>query len=198
MSASADDFSALLFAVSRGDQQAAARLSQQYESKVRIVARVLLGPALRPYLDSIDMVQSVHRSLLMGLRHDKFDISSPEKLIALATTMVRRKVARQWRHLRRQQRLENGNQDSANLAHTLSSLSSTETDPARAAQFNEQVEHLCSRLDPVERRILELRSEGYSTAEIAEQLSLKAVTLRVRMTRLRERLLANGLVHEWL
>jgi RNA polymerase sigma-70 factor (ECF subfamily) len=132
------------------------------------------------------------------LRHDKFDISSPEKLIALATTMVRRKVARQWRHLRRQQRLENGNQDSANLAHTLSSLSSTETDPASAAQFNEQVEHLCSRLDPVERRILELRSEGYSTAEIAEQLSLKAVTLRVRMTRLRERLLANGLVHEWL
>ena len=198
MNEPADDYSALLAAVHRGDQQAATLLSQRYESKVRIVARVLLGPALRPHLDSIDMVQSVHRSLLVGLRQDKFDISTPEKLIALTTTLVRRKIARQWRHLRRQQRLESGNQNSSNLAHTLSSLSSTEVDPARAAQFNEQVEQLCRRLNPIERRILELRSEGYSTDEIAEQLDLKPVTLRVRMTRLRERLLATGLIHEWL
>src|SRR3989442_15562916 len=108
-----EDFAALLIAGRRGDQTAALRLCQQYESKVRIVARVLLGPALRPYLDSIDLIQSVHRSLLLGLRQDKFDISSPDKLIALATTLVRRKVARQWRHLRRQQRMVSGTTDSS-------------------------------------------------------------------------------------
>ena len=38
----------------------------------------------------------------------------------------------------------------------------------------------------------------YSAAEIAEQLSLNHVTLRVRMTRLRERLRGSGLLHDWL
>ena len=35
-----------------------------YEPEVRLVARVRLGTALRPYLDSVDLVQSVHRSVL--------------------------------------------------------------------------------------------------------------------------------------
>ena len=64
----------------------------------RIVAHFLLSRDLRPYLDSLDLVQSVHKSLLLGLRSDKFDISNPEKLVALALTMVRRKAARHWRH----------------------------------------------------------------------------------------------------
>src|SRR5215475_9847353 len=101
-----EDFAALLTRARAGDQEALATLVQQYESKLRVVARVLLGPALRPYLDSLDLVQSVHRSLMLGLREDKFDISTPENLLALALTMVRRKAARQWRHLKRQKRLE--------------------------------------------------------------------------------------------
>src|SRR5437867_9177692 len=104
----ANDFAALLARARGGDRQALEQLAQQYEFKVRLVARYLLGPALRPYLDSMDLVQSVHRSLLLGLRQDKFDISTPENLMALALTLVRRKAARQWRHLRRQRRLDSG------------------------------------------------------------------------------------------
>src|SRR5437764_901881 len=105
MAEEALEFEALLRRARGGDQVAQELLVRQYEAKVRIVARVLLGPALRPYLDSIDLVQSVHRSLIRGLRDDKFDASSPERLLALAVTMVRRKAARQWRRMRRQQRL---------------------------------------------------------------------------------------------
>src|SRR5262249_27742889 len=149
----------------------------------RIVARVLLGPALRPHLDSVDLVQSVHRSVMVGLRQDKFDISTPEQLVALATTMVRRKVARHWRHLQRQQPLSPGPSDTGSLAKALTALTGGETDPAKAAQFNDQVERLCSCLDANERRMLELRMQGFSTAEIAEQLGLHPIALRVRMTR---------------
>src|SRR5258708_3834180 len=92
------EFTALLARARGGEQEALLQLVRQYESKVRLVARVLLGPALRPYLDSVNLVQSVHRSLLLGLRQDKFDVSTPENLLALALTLVRRKVARQWRH----------------------------------------------------------------------------------------------------
>jgi hypothetical protein len=89
-----------------GDQEALTVLVQQYEREVRVTARVLLGPALRPHLDSLDLVQSVHRSLLVGLHGGRFEFNSPKDLVALALTMVRRKVARQWRHLQRQKRLE--------------------------------------------------------------------------------------------
>ena len=193
-----DDFAALLGRARQGDSSALAQLARQYESKVRVVARVLLGPALRPYLDSMDLVQSVHRSLMLGLRQDKSDISSPEKLVALALTLVRRKVARQWRHMQRQQRLTAGSTDSGNLAAMLTSLTSREADPGDTVQFNDAVSHLCDNLQPSERRMLELRLQGYSTAEIASEMRIHAVALRVRLTRLRQRLQASGVLADWL
>jgi RNA polymerase sigma-70 factor (ECF subfamily) len=198
MANEAEEFAALLERSRRGDREALTRLAEQYEPKVRLVARVLLGPALRPYLDSLDLVQSVHKSLLLGLRADRFDLSSPERLLALALTVVRRKVARHWRRLRRQQRLESGRGPGGDLAALLASLSSPQADPTRAAQFNDQLRQLCANLDETERRLLELRLEDYSTAEIAGQLGLNPVALRVRLTRLRQRLQASGVLDDWL
>jgi RNA polymerase sigma factor (sigma-70 family) len=198
MTEPADSFGDLLARARRGDQAALAELVRQYEPKVRLVARVLLGPSLRPYLDSMDLVQSVHHSLVLGLRQQKFDVATPEQLLALALTLVRRKVARHWRHLRRQQRISLGASETGNLPQLLTSLSSAEPDPARAAQFHDQVAHLCSSLQESERRILHLRLDGYSTAEIAQDLGLHAIALRVRMTRLRQRLEASGVLTEWL
>jgi DNA-directed RNA polymerase specialized sigma24 family protein len=50
------------------------------------------------------------------------------------------------------------------------------------------VRHLCAGLDETDRRMLELRLHDRSTAEIAAALGLSAVVLRVRLTRLRQRL----------
>jgi RNA polymerase sigma-70 factor (ECF subfamily) len=192
------EFTVLLAQARGGDQAALLALLRQYETKVRLVARVLLGPALRPYLDSLDLVQSVHGSLLLGLREEKLDISTPDHLIALALTLVRRKVARKWRHLQRQHRLNRGATESGSLADVLTSLSSPQESPAQAAQFKDQVEHLSASLKESERRLLELRSQGYSLAEMAADLGLTAVALRVRLTRLRQRLRAAGILDDWL
>ena len=193
MSDSSDDFAALLARARRNDGDAQAELVQRYESKVRLVARVLLGTSLRPYLDSLDLVQSVHRSLLLGMRESKFAVSSPEQLIALATTMVRRKVARQWRRMRRQQRSE-----SCDAPTLLTSLTSKEPDPAHAAQSDDVIRRLWDDLDAPERRMVELRLNGCSTAEIASDLGLSPVALRVRMTRLRQRLRSAGVFDDWM
>jgi RNA polymerase sigma-70 factor (ECF subfamily) len=199
MADSNEDFAVLLERARRGDQEALTQLAQQYEFKVRLVARYLLGPALRPYLDSVDLVQSVHRSLLVGLRQDKFDLSSPENLMALALTMVRRKAARQWRRLQRQKRLEAApSGEPSGLSQLLTSLSSPQPDPARAAQFDDQVRHLCNGLDAADRRLLELRLQGHSPAEIAGQLGLSVNALYVRLTRLRQRLRASGVLEDCL
>jgi RNA polymerase sigma factor (sigma-70 family) len=180
-----------------GDQEALTVLVQQYEREVRVMARVLLGPALRPHLDSLDLVQSVHRSLLVGLHGGRFEFNSPKDLVALALTMVRRKVARQWRHLQRQKRLESSSA-SQNLPDVLISLCSSGDDPARAAQFNDQVRELCQLLSEAEYTILQMRLAGYRTAEIAAHLGLSAVALRVRLTRLRQRLQDSGVLDDWL
>jgi RNA polymerase sigma-70 factor (ECF subfamily) len=148
MNASATDqhFSALLARARTGDAEALGELVRTYESEVRIVARVLLGPALRPHLDSLDLIQSVHRSLMAGLRQEKFDISTPENLVALALTMVRRKVARKWRQVQRQQRLSTGPGGADDLVNMLAGLSSREVDPANAAEINDAVQRLCADL----------------------------------------------------
>jgi hypothetical protein len=56
------------------------------------------------------------------MRQDKFDVSSPAKLVALALTIVRRKMARKWRQCRRQQRLSSPAAPKDDLHDALSTL----------------------------------------------------------------------------
>jgi RNA polymerase sigma-70 factor (ECF subfamily) len=199
MSQTQADFAELLARARLGDGSAMEQLVKEYEPEVRLVARVRLGAALRPYLDSVDLVQSVHRSLMLGLREDRFDISTPANLVALALTIVRRKIARQWRRHRRQQRLHLGEADTAeNLPQLIASLGSSEADPQAAATLHDQIERLLSEMNDVERRLVELRLEGCTTAEVARRLGLDADVLRVRLSRLRRRLRERGLLTEWL
>lgn len=198
MSHVSETFESLIARAREGDTAALAELVRLYEPEVRIVARVLLGPALRPHLDSLDLVQSVHRSLMMGLRMDKFDISTPQNLIALTLTMVRRKAARKWRHARRQQRLSHGPGQKERLPELLASLVSPEADPAHTAQLNDAIAQLCAGLNERERRVMELRLQGYNTVETARELGEDANVLRAYLSRLRERLRSAGILSEWL
>jgi RNA polymerase sigma-70 factor (ECF subfamily) len=187
-------FNDLLARARTGDGAALDELARQYEPEIRIMARVLLGPALRPYLDSMDLVQSVHRSLLVGMRQGKYDFSGPDRLVALALTMIRRKAARQWRRHRCQQRPAGD----TILPDPLATLAAADGDPARAAAVNDALRLLWATLDATERRVMELRLEGHSTAEVARQLNLDADVLRVRLSRLRQRLRARGMLDDWL
>jgi DNA-binding CsgD family transcriptional regulator len=81
--------------------------------------------------------------------------------------MVRRKVARQWRRLQRQERFDNQPGEGQNLTDS-------------------------------ERQILDLRRQGYTTAEIAERVGLSGVALRVRLTRLKQRLQQIGAFDDWI
>ncbi len=193
-----DDFTTLLARARGGDQAALAEVARRYEPELLLVARLSLGPALRPYLDAEDLVQSVHKSLLLGLSRDKFDVSTPEKLIALALTMVRRKAADHWRRRRRQQRLSGAAESEGSVAEQLVALAGSQADPAREAEYRDAVERLCRHLDDTERRLLELRLRGYRTSEAARELGLDADVLRVRLSRLRRRLKEAGVLAEWL
>jgi RNA polymerase sigma factor (sigma-70 family) len=194
----ADEFADLLTEARGGNRDALTRIAEQYESKLRVVARVHLGPALRPYLDSQDLVQSVHRSIMVGLRDAKFDISTPEKLVALTLTMLRRKIARHWRRMRRQERMTTGSKDLGDIVELLASLSTPPGGPETEVEFRDSIAYLCSHMDDIERQIIDLRLLGFAAPEIALQVGLSSVNVRVRMTRLRQRLVAAGVMDDWL
>lgn len=193
METSAESFAELLARARSGDAAALGQLARQYEAEVRTVARLRLGPALRPYLDSIDLVQSVHRSLLVGLRNDKFEFHKPEDLIALALTIVRRKAARHWRQMRRQERESGVRSADSGISETLAGLASPDADPAAAAAYRDTLDAVCRQLDASERQLLELHLEGYRTVEVAKLLNQNSDVLRVKMSRLRARIRAAGL-----
>ena len=190
-------FRELLTRARQGDEQALADLVRRYEGRVRLTARVLLGPALRPHLDSVDLTQSVHRTLLVGLRDEKFDFDTPEQLLALLLTVVRRKVARHWRKAQRQQRLDSqsGEIDAVQL---LASLAQPQENPAASAQLEDSLRHVLDQMTSLDRRVIELRLLGHSTVEVAEQLGQDARVLRARLSRLRQKLREQGVLGEWL
>lgn len=193
------DFDLLLIAARSGDSEALEKLVAQYEPELRIVARMRLGAALRPHLDSIDLVQSVHRSLLVGLRADRFDISSPEKLIALALTIVRRKVAKHWRHLKRQQRLSGVDDGcSDDLVDTLLAIQSSEPTVSESSGIREHLQRLMLELDPIEKQLIAMRIDGFSTIDVARALDLDPDVLRVKLSRVRKRLREKGFEDELL
>jgi RNA polymerase sigma-70 factor (ECF subfamily) len=196
MSASADSFSVLLDRARAGDDGAVDRLVRLYEPDLRIAARVHLGTALRPYLDSVDLVQSVHRSILRGLHDDRFALTHPGSLIALALTMVRRKVARQWRKHRRQARFDT--EMGPPPADVLSTLSCTPPAGERDVASRDAVDRLWAELDDTDREFLAFRLQGLTTTEAADRMRTTPERLRVRLFRLRGRLRETGLLSEWL
>jgi RNA polymerase sigma factor (sigma-70 family) len=193
-----EDFTLLVGRVRLGDVGALAELTRRYEPDFRLAARVLLGRALRSHLDSADLVQSVHHTLLLGLRQNKFELSSPQHLVGLAVTLVRRKVARHWRRLQRQQTFDPQEGETRGPLDLLTCLSNSERDPAEEAQYRDAIEHVCSHLEEKDRHLVQLRLQGFSTAEAARQLGEDADVLRVRLSRLRRRLRDSRVLREWL
>lgn len=186
----ASDQIAQLFAAARqGDENAILAIVTRFEPELRIVARQRLAPALHPYLDSMDLVQSVQKSLLRGIRQQRFDITSQERLLGLLHVMLRRKVARQWRKHRRQIRLGTAATDGDELPpDPLALIPDNAAGPARQSMNHEQIERLLGKLDACDRELIQLRLEGRTTAEAARMMQLNPDVVRVRLSRLRRRL----------
>jgi RNA polymerase sigma-70 factor (ECF subfamily) len=181
-----------------GDEDAVAQLLLHYEKEVQRTARALLSRSLRSYLEPADLVQSVHRTLLHCLREDKIEITSPEKLCALAVTVARRKIIQHWRHHECERRFHQALAETEGPGMAATVGPTPAPDPVEKAEYKELLERLEGSLDETERRVVELRLQGCSTAEVARELGLDADVLRVRLSRLRQRLQRGRTLAAWL
>lgn len=196
MSFDQDTYEALVERVESGDEGAISQLLGLCEPAIRRHARSLLGPLLRPELDSVDIVQSVQIALLLGVRKGSIDVSDPDRLVGLAATIVRRKVADHWRKRRKRREILERIDDGDLLSLSSAALSDN-TYPNSMVEWEDQMRLVLAELSHTERRLLELRMMGHSTAEAAELMGEDAAVLRVYLSRMRRRFRQRNLFADW-
>jgi RNA polymerase sigma factor (sigma-70 family) len=190
-----DDFAKLLARVRGGDDLAAAELVQRYERAVLRSVRSRLSRTMRGALDSMDVMQSVHRSLLTGLKNERFQFASPQQLIGLAVVMVQRKVARHWRKLKRFP--TNGASPAEMRSATpLEEIAGDESPPLDTATANDLLQRFLTHLDDFDRELVRLKLEGHSSVESAAILGREPAFVRMRWSRLRQMLRERGSFEE--
>ena len=93
-----DEFEQLIARLRTGDEAAAAELVRGYESEVRRFVRFrLTTPAIRRFIDSLDVSQSVLGRFFVELREGKLEVNTPGQLRNLLLTMARNKLYDQVR-----------------------------------------------------------------------------------------------------
>ncbi len=185
------DFAELLAQVRRGDESAANRLVQRYERAVLRSVRSRLGKSMRGALDSMDIMQSVHKSLLVGLRNEKYQFSTPQQLIGLAVTMVQSKIARHWRKIKKMPR----NKLEANAAEQdspVERLASQDPTASLVVSADELLQQFLAQLDELDQQLVRLKLAGNSSVDAAKFLNCKPAFIRMRWVRLRRRLRQHG------
>lgn len=190
-----DDFLDLLARVRGGDDLAAAELVRRYERAVLRSVRSRLSKNLRGAMDSMDVMQSVHRSLLTGLKNQRFQFASPQQLIGLAVLMVQRKVARHWRKLKHFPAAGAAPSDSSR-AIRLDEIAGDDSAPAETAVANDLLERFLAELDEFDRQLVRLKLAGHSSAESAALLGRDSAFIRMRWSRLRKLLRDRGYTNE--
>jgi RNA polymerase sigma-70 factor, ECF subfamily len=169
-----------------GDQNAARQLFEHYVNRLLPLARQRLSQRLATRVDPEDIVQSVFRTFFKRLQAGEFAIQEQDDLCKLLVRITVHKTLRQvafHRAGKRDFNLEARQSDEAQ--DRLIAQLGREPSPEVTVAFLNQMEHFLSRLQPMERDILELRMAGCSNDEIAKELGIYDRKIRRVIERVR-------------
>jgi RNA polymerase sigma factor (sigma-70 family) len=176
----------LLDRLCSGDLEAAEHVFQTYEPVLRIMVRRMLPARLRRRFDSADIVQSVWGDLLRGFRDAGWRFASPEHLKAFLMTATRnRYLARQRKHLTRVNR--------ESPLETSMPLEADAPGPLEKMCAKDLWEKLLAHCPPEHRKFIELRRQGFTFQEIANQTGYHPSSVRLvlyKFIRAKQKLLA--------
>src|SRR5215831_19156169 len=154
----------------QGDQRAADELFRRYTNRLVLLARSRLPGKLAQRTAAEDVVQSVYRVFFSRAREGRYDLERGGDLWRLLVTITLHKLHHQVdrsttakRDLGREQNF--GSEDS--LLGLQAHLQSHEPSPVEAIALADQLEQTMRRLEPFQRRILELRLQGFNVEEVA-------------------------------
>jgi RNA polymerase sigma-70 factor (ECF subfamily) len=179
------EFTDLVRRLRAGDQLAAEQLVRQYEPLIRREVRFQLQDRrLCRVFDSMDFCQSVLASFFVRAATGQYDLEQPKDLVGLLVTMARNKVAMQARKQYRQRR------DARRTAATDSALGGVahpDPTPSQQVAHRDLLDRVRAHLSEEELQLAELRRQGLSWAQIAEQMGGQAQARRMQLARAVER-----------
>jgi RNA polymerase sigma-70 factor (ECF subfamily) len=185
-----DSFVQLMTRLKQGDQAAASEVFGRFVRRLLGLASNQFDSWLRLKVDVEGVVQSAFKSFFVGHDEGRFEgLADWNSLWGLLTVITIRKCYRRHEYLRadcRDPGREVAPPRAGEREESWWEAMDREPTPLEAAMLSEMVERLLGGLAPPERAIVELSLEGYTTAEIADQLRRSQRTVR----RVRERIKA--------
>jgi RNA polymerase sigma-70 factor (ECF subfamily) len=162
-----------------GDEHAAAELFRRYAGRLIGLARSRLPDNLAQRFDPEDVVQSAYRSFFARARDGRFEVQPGNDLWQLLVAITLHKLQHQVRWNTAEKRAVFREERIEDAAATASPpLLTQEPSPIEAVALVDEVEQVMSRLDPLPRRVLELRLQGFDYEEIAAEVDRSECTVR--------------------
>jgi RNA polymerase sigma-70 factor (ECF subfamily) len=170
----------------RGDGGAARELFDRYVGRLVAVARRRLTRRVTSRVDPEDIVQSVFRTFFGRLQAGQFHLDQQDDLLKVLVRITVNKTLQQVAFQKAAKR-DPGQEAHAGNAEQeqVLGLLAREPAPEEAAAFLDELEHFLAHLDPQERRILEMRLQGYSNEDICRELGIYDRKIRRVVERLR-------------
>jgi len=181
------DFAHLVARIRDGDERALERLLAIIAPPMRRIAATFVGPALRSHVDADDLVQRAALILWHGLRAGKFEVSSPQQLMSLARTFLKRQAAKAVQKYQSAMTAMAATGEFDLGATMVEQSVMPVACPVKKAETSEQIQNLMTRVNADDRRMLELLLQGHTIAAAARELKIEPAALRMRLSRLRIR-----------
>jgi RNA polymerase sigma-70 factor (ECF subfamily) len=170
-----------------GDPGATKEVFDQYVDRLVAMARKRISLRLASRIDPEDIVQSVFRTFFHRAKQGQFKFNAEDDICRMLARITVHKTLRQVAHHQAGKRDAGRDAGSGDDSQDMVvNLLSREPSPDEATQLLDQMEHFLAQLRPEDRKILELRMQGYSTLEIAQQLNITDRKIRRLMERIRE------------
>lgn len=178
-----------------GDAEAENQICQRFFAQITALARKRLAGASRRVTDEEDVAISVFHCLHRGIEAGRFaDLKDRFDLWRLLATITLHKAVDQRRRDEADKRGAYVRGDSCLAPQVgdepggFDALPGDDLPPEFDAQFEEQLGRLLDRLkDDTFRRVVTLRLEGYTNAEIAEKLGVTESTVERKLRIVREK-----------
>ena len=154
-----------------GSESAAGELFDRYCEKLMRLARRRIGQRMASRVDPEDVIQSAFRTFFVRVRNDEFTFDGENDLFKLLVRLTVNKALRQIAYHRAAKRSPHKETAQATDSHdALSELVAHDPPPEVAVAVLEELERFLGQLPEFDRRVLELKLQGNTTTEIAEEL----------------------------
>lgn len=162
-----------------GDEDAAAQLFDRYMVRLVALVRRRLPGKVAARIDADDVVQSACRSFFVHARDGRYELTKHGDLWRLLAAIALNKLKYQLRHHSAEKRDCAAEVNEGNDLFGIPVQALTrDPSPQATAAVTDLLESLLAGLEPVHRRMIEMRLHGYLVEEIAADTSRHERTVR--------------------